>query len=243
LMQYDTLGNQKWSVGVGDIRAMLADDQGNCYIAPVNVETTLIKYDTEGKVIWSTLVTGQFVKGMSKRGDSIFVCGNVSLNAKTSKKQACAFSIISAKTGNIIHQQTFTIIEDENEREYFSQIACDGENVYVGGSYGWQSTTCFLLKLSKEVNTTGIQENKSGSSFSIYPNPSGSKFTIACEDANVTSLKVTVRNNLGQVVQKKEIECSGQKTWELDLGKQAGGNYTIEIVSGKERVVKRVVVE
>ena len=55
-------------------------------------------------------------------------------------------------------------------------------------------------------------------------------------------LKVTVSNVLGKVVLRKELSSTGNNSWELDLGKQPSGNYTVEIVNGKERVLKKIVV-
>jgi hypothetical protein len=242
LLQYDTLGNQKWSIGVGDVRAILADKEGNCYAAPVNVETTLIKYDMEGKVVWSTPVSGQFIQGMSKKGDSILVCGRLALGSE--KNQECAYSIISAKTGEVLEQQSFSIYQPATVREYFSQIASDGENIYIGGSYGWEYPKSFLLKLSREGNTTGLKDAEATkTSFNIFPNPGGSKFTISCGASQVNAMKVTVRNIAGQVVYSKKINCNADKSFTLDLGKQPAGNYSVEMGAGEQRVVKKIVVE
>ena len=78
---------------------------------------------------------------------------------------------------------------------------------------------------------------------SIFPNPGGSQFSISCGQSDVNTLNVTVRNISGQVVYKKQISCNDQKTFTLDLGKQAAGNYSVEIVSGKDKTVKKIVVE
>ncbi len=244
LMQYDTLGNQKWSIAAGGmVSNILADEDGNCYVLSANGESTIIKYDTEGKVIWSKLLTGQYAINGSLRGDSLLLCGNISLNAITDKNQSCAYSIMSVKTGEILSQQVVDLYEDINEKEMMTQIAGDGKNIYIGGTHGKMGgVTCFLIKLSKE-GATGINEETKHKTFNIFPNPSGSKFTISSEEQGVQSLKVTVRNSLGQVVQKETLSSTDKKNYELDLGKHAAGNYTIEIESGKDKVVKKVVVE
>ncbi len=244
LMQYDTLGNQNWSIAAGGmVSNILADEDGNCYVLSANGESTIIKYDTEGKVIWSKLLTGQYAINGSLRGDSLLLCGNISLNAITDKNQSCAYSIMSVKTGEILSQQVVDLYEDINEKEMMTQIAGDGKNIYIGGTHGKMGgVTCFLIKLSKE-GATGINEETKHKTFNIFPNPSGSKFTISSEEQGVQSLKVTVRNSLGQVVQKETLSSTDKKNYELDLGKHAAGNYTIEIESGKDKVVKKVVVE
>jgi hypothetical protein len=243
LFQLDTLGNQKWSVHTGDVRAMLADESGNCYTAEAQGESILNKRDSEGKLVWSIPVKEQFTQGMFRLGDSLFLCGASSLGSGTYGKQVCAFSIVSASTGKIVHQQTIRMKEDPNELELFSQIASDGRNVYIGGSTGTQGKNCFLLKLS-ENGPTGLKDEKGrGSSFNVFPNPGGSKFTITCKNNQASTANITVRNISGQVVYKKEISCNADKSFTLDLGKQAAGNYTVEIVSGQEKAVKKIVVE
>jgi hypothetical protein len=244
LMQYDTLGNQKWSVGVGDVRALIADAQGNCFVSAANGESTISKFDHNGKIVWFTLVKGQHVKGMSIRGDSVFVCGHISLNSVPANWQKSCYSIISATSGKILSQQVVDVYEDPNEGEFFSVIASDGQNIYCGGTRGDQGPSSFLLKLSREGSATGIKDEKAnGSDFTIFPNPGGSKFTISCANNELSAVNVTVRSISGQVVYSKKVECNSDKSFTLDLGKQAAGSYTIEIFSGSERMIKRVVIE
>jgi hypothetical protein len=244
LMQYDTLGNQKWSVAPGDVHAMVADKQGNCYVMVANGESTIVKYNPEGEVVWSKLLTGQYVRGASMYGDSLLLCGNISLNAITDKNQSCAFSIMSASSGEIFHQQVVDLYEDINESERMTQIVSDGQNIYIGGAHGDQSPQCFLVKLSREGNTTGLKDEKgSRTSFNIFPNPGGGKFTISCGESKVNSMQVTVRNVEGKVVYSKKINCNADNSFTLDLGKQAAGNYTVEIGEGKDKVMKKIIVE
>ena len=102
----------------------------------------------------------------------------------------------------------------------------------------------FLVKLSSEGNTTGIKnENGNRSGYNIFPNPGGSKFTIQCDEPGSGSLKITVRNSLGQIIQEKELSCEDKKSWELDLGRQQAGNYSVEIVAGGLRTVKKVLID
>ena len=102
----------------------------------------------------------------------------------------------------------------------------------------------FLVKLSREGNTTGLKEqNIQKTGFSIFPNPGGSKFTITCENNTNSVVNVTVRNISGQVIYQKRINCNADKNFTLDLGKQLAGNYTVEIGSGLDKVIKKVIVE
>jgi len=241
LMQYDTLGNQKWSIPVGDITTMETDKKGFCYFSDGEYVT---KVDAGGKTVWSKLVEKQFVRNIFVHGDSIFVCGNISLNAiGNDNKQWCAFSILSAKAGDILLQQTIKMTEGTEDQETFHQISSDGRNIFIGGGRHFQlEGSSFVLKLSYGT-ANDVTESITFKNFNIYPNPSGRKFTLKCDDVKSSTLKITVLNSVGQVVHRKEMFCEGLNQWVLDLDKLSAGNYTIEVIAGEERMVKRLVVE
>jgi hypothetical protein len=247
LIKYDTLGNEKWRIAVGDLNNILSDNKGNCYaFCMVPHKSNIVKkFDSEGTLLWSKEVSGQTVAKGFLYGDSLFVCGIESIEAAAGNQQNPVFSILSAMDGKILHQQQFDFYQgDEGHNESFTQVVFNGDAVYLGARTGAENKKCFLVKLSEEGNSTGLKPGKTANSaFNIFPNPGGSRFTITCQELRNTILKVTVRNNLGQVVQKKELPCVGQNTWELDLSKQASGTYTVEIISEKEKIVKKVVVE
>ena len=151
---------------------------------------------------------------------------------------------MSVSSGEILHQQVVDLYEDKNEREQMKTIATDGKAIYIGGTHSDENPRCFLIKLSKDGNTSSLKDEKgSHTTFNIFPNPGGSKFTITCENNPSSTVNVTVRNISGQVVYKKEVSCNPDRTFTLDLGKQASGSYTIEILSGNNKAVKKIIVE
>ncbi len=246
LLQYDTLGNEKWSMGIGRlVYGIYADNAGYCYM--LTSETQGIghveKYDAEGNLVYDVKLPGQRGTDAFSLGDSLFICGQVSAAVRVDGQKMAAFCVLSAKTGIVYHQQTIDLDPDVSNLEDFTQIVSDGKNIYVGGYYGGQSKTNVLIKYSREGNTTGLKDDKvSRSSFNVFPNPGGSKFTITCENNQSSTANVTVRNISGQVVYKKEITCNADKSFTLDLGKQAAGNYNVEIVAGDQRTVKKIVI-
>jgi hypothetical protein len=247
LMQYDTLGNQKWSISPGLVNNILADKDGNCYVFVLVAQKSNIvnKYSPSGTLIWSKEVPNQTVNNGFVFGDSLFTCGIQTIESAAGGEQNPVYSILSTKDGKVIHQQMFDFYQgDEGYGECFTQVAYDGQALYLGGSSGSLGyVRSFLIKLS--VNgATGLKKEKgSTSSFNVFPNPGGSKFTITCENSQASTTNITVRNISGQVVYKKEISCNADKSFTLDLGKQGAGNYTVEIVSGQEKAVKKIVVE
>jgi hypothetical protein len=223
---------------------MVADNNGNCYVMVANGETTVMKFNPAGEVVWSKLLKGQWAQGASIYGDSLLLCGNISLNAITDKNQSCAYSIMSCSSGDILQQQVVDLYEDKNEREKMTTIATDGKAIYIGGTHSDENPRCFLVKLSKEGSATGLKgEIEPKASFKIFPNPGGSKFTITCATNELSAVNVTVHNISGQVVYSKKVECNPDKSFTLDLGRQAPGSYSLEIVSGNQRTVKKIVIE
>lgn len=248
LMQYDTLGNQKWSISPGGfVSNIVADNEGNCYTFMVIPQKSNVvkKYDAEGKIMWSQTVPGQSIVNGSLYGDTLFVCGMESIESANGQLQNPAYSAISAVNGEVFWQQTFNFYDgEEGSNEHFTHVVCDGNALYLGGTTGGQTKKCFLVKLSEEGNTTGHNDDKNPrTGFNIFPNPGGSKFTITCSEPATGLLKITVRNGLGQVIKEKHLACEGKNSWDLDLGKQPPGNYSVELEAGNEKVIRKLIVE
>jgi hypothetical protein len=246
LMQYDTLGNQNWSLDPGNLTNIFIDSDGNSYIIGYHPQENsyLNKLNPQGQTVWTKEIPGQWIWNGNIVGDRIYLVGMVAHN-NTKVQPGAAITILSKESTEILEQYSYDFYQgDQGYLEQFNQVAVDDIGSVYAGGYSGIYPICFLAKLSKEGNTTGIKTEKdNGSGFSIFPNPGNSKFTIACEQQNTGTLKVTIRNALGQIIQKKEYLCDGHKSWELDLGKQPAGNYSIEILAGDEKIVKKVVVE
>lgn len=87
------------------------------------------------------------------------------------------------------------------------------------------------------LNTTTINPN---SNFSIYPNPNNGRFKISSK-ANKAIDVITVTNSLGkQITQFYPNETSSN---ELDLQGVSSGIYFVQITSGSENVVEKIVIE
>jgi hypothetical protein len=93
LMQFDTLGNQNWSLAPGPVFNILADDAGHCYVFCNKPQSDgyVIKYDNTGKVLWSADIPGQALANGYVYGDSLFLCGIESIEAAAGQQQNPAF--------------------------------------------------------------------------------------------------------------------------------------------------------
>jgi PKD repeat protein len=99
----------------------------------------------------------------------------------------------------------------------------------------------------REIGTsacqTGFDDNGSlEKNIQVFPNPTSGKFTIRLILPQTEQLKITVTNVLGQQVLPEISGMRGSNTLQLDLSGQSSGVYLLNIASGSQVVVKRIVV-
>jgi hypothetical protein len=85
----------------------------------------------------------------------------------------------------------------------------------------------------------GIDEQHAGD-VRIYPNPTQGIFRIVPASGDITDLDITVQSLNGQIVLKQSFK--GEKEYQVDLSKAAGGTYNIIIRTGNNVLVKKLVV-
>jgi hypothetical protein len=230
---------------MGMVTNILADKNDNCYAFNVQSQTSNIvnKYNPAGNLIWSKVVSGQVILNGYLSGDSLFVCGSESIDVAEGRNQNPTFSILSVADGKILQQQVLDFYGgDEGYGEGFDHVVFDGAALYLAGHAGSQSPNNFLVKLSKQGNINGIQEQEASNSYSVFPNPSGSNFTLS-STKSISNVHIIMRNALGQVVFSKSITKETGKNVEVSPGELPAGTYFIEVVSGTKKTVKKMVME
>jgi len=102
------------------------------------------------------------------------------------------------------------------------------------------------LKTSKTVSVTvGIAElNKLNAAVSIFPNPSNGVINVTIDEADLTNVKVSVYNLVGELVTSETIaNTSNQANTSFDLGSDAAGIYFVTISTEKATLSKKVIVK
>ncbi len=224
--KYSALGNVLWAVSAGgsdvdDVNAIACDNTGNVYLA------------------------GDF--------QNTATFGTNHLNAKG------GYDIFIAKyngaTGAVIGSQ----LAGGASNDVPNSMAIDGANgVYITGSFKdtcWfgnnnanrllagTATDIFVAKVGINV---GINEaiGTTNSALNIYPNPTTGAVTINYVTAENTSLTIKLTNLEGQVIyaeQKKQ--SAGMYKHTLDFSQQAKGIYFVEIITDKETLVRKLIVQ
>jgi len=99
----------------------------------------------------------------------------------------------------------------------------------------------FVAKLNSSNMTIGVQSfPEAKGDFTIYPNPSSGIFIVDLRNYQAGA-KVTIHDVLGNCL--LERNCRGKTSQEINLSCQPKGIYFIEIVSDRERAVKKIVLE
>ncbi len=77
---------------------------------------------------------------------------------------------------------------------------------------------------------------------SIYPNPTENIFTV-CYNGTCSDICINIKNILGQTIISKKYSSQKELKESFDLSKEGKGVYSIELVAGEVRKVKKVVIE
>lgn len=113
-----------------------------------------------------------------------------------------------------------------------SGIGGDKSQPAQGGSDYW------IVKLAPDV--LGIKE-KTADILKLYPNPTTGKVNLDLK--NHLGGEIAVFNALGQCVLKKSISSNNHQPLQLDLSNSAKGIYTVQVITGKQSTIKKVVLE
>ena len=229
LRKYDSAGNLAWNIPTSTFSYDIdVDSLGHCYIAGAS-GGRVRKYDSAGGLLGDCYPPDyNIVKKIYWSGNDMYVTG-----------------YDSAKDG-------LTLVKYTNDTLKYSffignyspiDIAKHGSDVYMTLQGNDMYQGAYFIKISEEEVIAGIMEPASNSSFSIYPNPTQSVFTISYSAVEKDHLQLKVINSKGQVIcTESQNNFQGEYRKQMDLSKYARGVYSIEIIHGKTKEVKRVIV-
>jgi hypothetical protein len=109
-----------------------------------------------------------------------------------------------------------------------------------GGTRNYNLTVLPIM----ECAVVGLKKNVfTETSVKIFPNPSTGNFTILTNFKDSQTIHTTIYNSMGQVVFKEAVKDLKENKMEVDMRSYATGIYFVELTSGAEKVVKKVVLE
>ena len=126
----------------------------------------------------------------------------------------------------------------------FTSVSFLDINTGWAGSFNASSTNDGIYKWNPSaINTTGINQNSSDGSISVYPIPSKGIINIGLgkvEDDNIT---ITVYNILGSKVMSRQEKAISNDIIQLDLSDKDAGLYFISINNGGKIITKKIQIQ
>ena len=116
-----------------------------------------------------------------------------------------------------------------------------------GTAFNDLSTSALAPRLGINVGfglATSTRNEALAATVSLYPNPAHQRFKLAVPAGSLDGAAASLINALGQVVQTRQLSLSAAGgIADFDVSRLAAGVYSLQLKSGNDLVVKRVVVE
>jgi hypothetical protein len=224
--------------------------------------TTIARYNPEGTLLWTQQLTGKGGIGCLKcdAANNIYIAGHsladIHYQTTTITATRTAFVMKLNSEGSLIWEK-HSIGTQGSAGPY--DFALDSlNNIYMTGvlsqthtfdnitaTSGGPYSHVLIAKLSQPTVVASIQEQKDEHHlFSLNPNPGNGLFKIECSHLKSCVVRLSISNSLGQkVYSENHAHASGEYSKAIDMTGIAKGIYFVEINTGKERVVKKMVLQ
>ena len=106
------------------------------------------------------------------------------------------------------------------------------------------SNSCgsFTTSETLEIMTVSTEENRNGSLFSVFPNPTSGEFILEINGEHIGPYQLFLFNIIGENIQKIEgYKSGGTMILEMDLSPFPNGTYIIRLNSEKENFRYKIV--
>jgi hypothetical protein len=143
-------------------------------------------------------------------------------------------TLLSSNSGATTFSYTPTIANNSMYYYYAQITQTDGDIIWT--SPIWYTRNDNVL--------TGVENDPTNGTFTVFPNPTGGAFDLSFEFAGKETCTVELTNMLGQKLETINPEAfSGQYTRHFDLSAFSKGLYLISLKTTTGYIVKKVVVD
>ncbi|MDX5426926.1 MAG: T9SS type A sorting domain-containing protein, partial [Bacteroidota bacterium] len=90
-----------------------------------------------------------------------------------------------------------------------------------------------------------VEENTANVALKAFPNPANDKLNVQIDLANRSNLRIEMTNLLGQSVFSKDLGQleDGTNVETIDVSSLAPGIYLLNVIDGKDRLTRKVIIE
>jgi hypothetical protein len=202
------------------------------------------KYDPLGSLVWKTSVKVNLDNYLDMDNlYNIYVAGgyaefNGSYGLSIEKISPAGVSTILVYSNEIGHRIKGLAVNANND--FYINYSCDGSSSLAPGMI-CDEQGIYMARYS--VQPTGIAHKSSIiNSFQVQPNPSEGIITINCCSNKKQNCIIVVKNGQGQIVYIDPLtEIQGKYSREIDLSSQPKGVYFVEMRSGDDSSVEKIV--
>ncbi len=144
---------------------------------------------------------------------------------------------MDVRNGNNENIATFIVTETTGELKCI--LVDDASAPYLGDWLKDPYTT--FVNNQQECNALGVAEAVL-QDFTMYPNPATNEVFLSLSNQGFEELVITVSNNLGQVLERKE-RLGNTTDISLDVSAYAAGIYFVTFKTGNDTTTKKLIVQ
>jgi hypothetical protein len=247
LMKYDQQDSLLWSRSLPQeqVLGMMVDKAGNIVLnasGPRMGGFYTSMYNSEGDLLWTTASPPTCNHGNPMRGDDVTFYYDAAVDASSGRNDNVLIkkSLLDGSILDVVHFTTPDSLGLVN-----TKITKDTEdNIIVAGSLLLDVRKAFVVKIGNTTSTNIREENPSSAgSMALSPNPSQGVFRLEYLSKG-KRVQLQVVDSHGRRVYFRNAEIvAGRLDTSIDLSGKAKGIYTVEVLDGKKRSVKKVIIE
>jgi uncharacterized delta-60 repeat protein len=254
---FATNGIVTWSMGAGssfeNAIAIQTDGKivsaGMSYTYITGWDFTLVRlnsdgtfdnsFDSDGKVTTDLGYNNGAYSIAIQNNGKILVAGNANDGGPYSDFALVRYSTDGSLDSTFDFDGIVTTNIGNDDHVHSVALQNDGKILIAGFSNNTNSYDFAVVRYNGDA-LNGIEENILMSDVKIYPNPSSGIFTVNLKNKAVET-KICVYDVLGNCLWKKD--CRNDVSPKIDLSCQTKGIYFVELLSGEERVVRKIAIQ
>jgi hypothetical protein len=243
-VKYDPSGNQLWLVKINNgYTKFIIDADGNCYLTEQGpyMASKVFKLNSNGQVIWTKNFAVECAFVASTDGNNLYLAG---VFGTPDVVQGGIIKKLDINNGNVLWSTQIPIPDFRPV-----DVCTANGNIYTAANSQDESKECYLVKVTDQdwtpPTTTSIKRHVNESTFSIFPNPSSSHFSIQYSgNATGGNVQIRILDVTGKQVYHQTLSgFDGENLETISLDHLPKGVYLMELTSDGKKESKKLVLD